>query len=264
MCMCVAAIARSAGNIRGVHGGKVAARPQWRSFVLAEEKTWISRGGAEGAEDAAFLSWFIVAARRASAGGEPTTRDTVSRTSAVAGCTKLPLGLAATADGSKRGRGPSAFFDHPILFQSATRPAIRLHLIMMRDLVNRRLARPRRERAGHLAHRDFERSRSRCSWRLGPVRLRQASPPADVEHDRALRRHRCLPQKTRMAPHCVRTIRPTRRSTPDIQPETGKRSTCYGNAAGRGLNSVVAPSPGSPATQSMMNLFLLRALRVSA
>jgi hypothetical protein len=31
-----------------------------------------------------------------------------------------------------------------------------------------------------------------------------------------------------MAPHCVRTIRPTRRTTPDVQPETGKRSTGFG------------------------------------
>jgi hypothetical protein len=41
-------------------------------------------------------------------------------------------------------------------------------------------------------------------------------------------------KKILMAPHCVRTIRATRRSTPDVQPETGKRSTGFGIAAERG------------------------------
>jgi hypothetical protein len=57
-----------------------------------------------------------------------------------------------------------------------------------------------------------------------------------------------------MAPHCVRTIHSTRRSTPDVQPETRKRSTGLGNAAERGLNSVGAPSHGSPATKSTKTL----------
>jgi hypothetical protein len=35
----------------------------------------------------------------------------------------------------------------------------------------------------------------------------------------------------RMAPHCVRTFHPTRRSTPDIQPETGKCLAGYVDAA---------------------------------
>jgi hypothetical protein len=61
-------------------------------------------------------------------------------------------------------------------------------------------------------------------------------------------------KKILMAPHCVRTIRPTRRSTPDIQPETGKRSTGFGNAAERRLNSVGPPSLGSPATKSTKSL----------
>jgi hypothetical protein len=38
-----------------------------------------------------------------------------------------------------------------------------------------------------------------------------------------------------MAPHCVRTTRPTRCSTPDVQPETGKRSAGSGDAAERRL-----------------------------
>jgi hypothetical protein len=59
-----------------------------------------------------------------------------------------------------------------------------------------------------------------------------------------------------MAPHCVRTIRPTRRSTPDVQPETRKRFGGFGDAAERGLNSVGAASLGSPATQSAMSLIV--------
>jgi hypothetical protein len=49
-------------------------------------------------------------------------------------------------------------------------------------------------------------------------------------------------KKILMAPHCVRTIRPTRCSTPDVQPETGKRSAGSVNAAERHLNSVGTPS----------------------
>jgi hypothetical protein len=136
------------------------------------------------------------------------------------------------------------FFRSPMVLRSAPQPAIRLHL--MRDLVNRPISRPERERAGLLARRHFERSRIRCSWRLGPVRLRQASSRADDGMSvRGVSR-----KKFAMAPHCVRTIRPTRRSTPDVQPETEKRSTGYGIAAERGLNGVGVPSSGSPATKS--------------
>jgi hypothetical protein len=56
-----------------------------------------------------------------------------------------------------------------------------------------------------------------------------------------------------MAPHCVSTIRPTRRSTPDIQPETRKCSLGLGDAAEQGLSSVAAPELGSPATTSAKN-----------
>jgi hypothetical protein len=65
------------------------------------------------------------------------------------------------------------FSGNPIVFHSALQPAIRLY--PMRDPVNSPISRPRRERAGRLANRNFERSRSRCSWRLGPPRFRQAS-----------------------------------------------------------------------------------------
>jgi hypothetical protein len=54
-------------------------------------------------------------------------------------------------------------------------------------------------------------------------------------------KHEGFLQKILMAPHCVRAIRPTRRSTPDIQPETGKRSTGFGNPAERRLDSAGAP-----------------------
>jgi hypothetical protein len=65
------------------------------------------------------------------------------------------------------------FFGTPIVCRSAPQPAIRLRLL--RDPVNRPNSPPRRERAGHLARRNFERSRSRCSWNPGPVRFRPAS-----------------------------------------------------------------------------------------
>ena len=100
------------------------------------------------------------------------------------GAHKASLGTSGTAAGWKRGRGPSAFFRAaPIVFQSAPQPAIRPHL--MRDPVNRPRARPRGERAGTLALRDFAGSRIRCSWTLGPVCFRRASPSADdgAEHE---------------------------------------------------------------------------------
>ena len=62
-----------------------------------------------------------------------------------------------------------------MIFRSAPQPTIRLHL--ERDPVNHPLARSRRERANPLALRDFAESRIGCSWRLGLVRFRQASPP---------------------------------------------------------------------------------------
>jgi hypothetical protein len=40
-----------------------------------------------------------------------------------------------------------------------------------------------------------------------------------------------------------------------VQPETRRRSTGYGNAAGRELNSIGVPSLGSSATRSTKNLF---------
>jgi hypothetical protein len=94
-------------------------------------------------------------------GGKFPTRDTVSRTSAVAGRTTLPLGRRERkTDGSAAGGHPH-FFRNPFAANSARQPAIRLHL--MRDPVNRPFGLPRRERAGPLAFREFARSRIRCS-----------------------------------------------------------------------------------------------------
>jgi hypothetical protein len=76
-----------------------------------------------------------------------------------------------------RQRAIRIFFGNPIVYQGAPQPAIRLN--PLRDLVNRPISRPRRERAGHLAYRQFERSRIRCSRRLGPVRFRRVSSQAD-------------------------------------------------------------------------------------
>jgi hypothetical protein len=178
--------------------------------------------------------------------GELTTGNTVSRTSALAGRAKLPWRRRERQpDGSAAGGHPH-FFGNPRVLRSAPQPAIRLHL--MRDPVSPPLARPERERAGLLARRHFERSRIRCSWRPGTARFRRASSQADDGTS-----VRDPLKKIAMAPHCVRTLRATRRSTPDVQPETGKRSTGFGIAAERGPNRVGAPSPGSPATKSTKN-----------
>jgi hypothetical protein len=128
------------------------------------------------------------------------------------------------------------FFRNPIVFRSASQPAIRLYL--MRDPVSRPLARSQRECAGLLAFRDFARSRIRCSWRLGPVRFRQTSPPPADDgdghggppqknsHGPSLRPHRPrnqtfharCPTRNGEAPHWLRecrqaTAEPRRRTT---------------------------------------------------
>jgi hypothetical protein len=117
------------------------------------------------------------------------------------------------------------------------RPAIRLY--PMRDPVNRPISRSQRERAGRLADRQFARSRIRCSRRPGPACFRQAPPGRMMEGW-------ILSKKNVMAPHCASTTRPTRRSTPVVQPETRKRPTGSGDAAGQGRKSTEAPSPGFP------------------
>jgi hypothetical protein len=56
-----------------------------------------------------------------------------------------------------------------------------------------------------------------------------------------------------MAPHCVSTIHPTRRSTPDVQPETRKCLARLRGGRRTRLNSVGARLLGSPATKSAKN-----------
>jgi hypothetical protein len=165
--------------IRPLRGGEKVLR----SRTDHDASRWICAGAPSGSH----VSFWIIAdfvARRASPEtvARLTTRNTVSRTSVVAGRTTLPWGRRERQrDGSAAG-GHSHFFRHPIAAKSAPQSAIRLHL--MRDPVSLPLARPR-ERAGPLAFREFARSRIRCSWRLGPVRFRLASSLADAgdEHE---------------------------------------------------------------------------------
>ena len=83
-----------------------------------------------------------------------------------------------TAAGWKRGRGPSAFFRET---QGRPQRAAARHSASP-DARSREPS-PRSTgagtRTGLLARRHFQRSRIRCSWRLGPVRFRQASSRAD-------------------------------------------------------------------------------------
>jgi hypothetical protein len=95
------------------------------------------------------------------AGGELTTCDTLSRTSAVAGRTALPWDVGNGSRMEARQGAIRITSETPMLVLGAPQPAIRLN--PMRDPVNRPISRPQRERAGHLAYRNFERSRIRCS-----------------------------------------------------------------------------------------------------
>jgi hypothetical protein len=185
----------------------------------------VSRGDAEekkgeaGSPFGRFVFRFVVdldAHRASPETVENSPRATpCPRASAVAGRTKLPWRRRERQpDGSTAGGHPH-FFGNPRVLRSAPQPAIRLHLI--RDLVSRPFARPQREHAGLLARRHFARSRIRCSWRLGPVRIRQASSQTDDgdEHEGG------RSKKFAMAPHCVRTLR-ARRSTPDDPTRNGE------------------------------------------
>ena len=125
--------------------------------------------------------------------GELTTRDTVSHTSAVAGRTRLPWGRRERqTDGSAAGGHPR-FFRNSIVFRSAPQPTIPASP----DARSRKPS-PRTTAAGM---RRLSRAPRLCkiahqvSWRLGPVRFRQASPPADDGDE-----HEGPPQKMRMAP----------------------------------------------------------------
>ncbi len=102
----------------------------------------------------------------------------------------------------------------------------------MRDPVNRPVPRAQRERAGLLALRDSARSRIRCAWRLGSGRLRHASPTADEGSAWG------DPEKIHMAPCRTSSFAPT------------LSFACSRHPVERRLNSVRAPSLGSPATRA--------------
>jgi hypothetical protein len=107
--------------------------------------------------------WFIAdwVARRASAGGEFTTRNTLCRTPALAALTKLPWSRRERQPDGSAAEGHPHFSRKPHGLHGAQESAIRLHL--MRDPVIRPISRPQRERAGLLVRRHFARSRIRCS-----------------------------------------------------------------------------------------------------
>src|SRR5688500_868943 len=112
MCMCVAAIARWGGNIRGVHGGKVAARPQERSFVLAEKNMDLTRRrGGRGERGIPFLLSASSASPREAFDGRTHAEE--QRSGGRPGATPLlPLLLCCLcvsaftgAEGREEGRG---------------------------------------------------------------------------------------------------------------------------------------------------------------
>src|SRR5687768_3758653 len=84
---------------------------------------------------------FIVdsVARRTTAGGDLTTRDTVSRTSVVAGARSF-TGDAGNGSRMDARQWAIRILREPLVFQSAPQSAIRLHLL--RDPVNRPISRP--------------------------------------------------------------------------------------------------------------------------
>jgi hypothetical protein len=181
-------------------------------------------------------------------GGELTTCNTVSRTSVVAGRTKLPWRRRERHPVGSTAEGHPHFFREPQGLPGPPQPAIRLHL--MRDLVSCPLARPRRERAGLLACRHFQRSRIRCSWRLGPVRFRQASSQTNDGMSMGAPRKNLPWPLAASAPSAQPDV-----PRPMSNPKREKRSTGFGNAAERRLNRAGAPAPGSPATRSTKTLF---------
>ena len=175
-------------------------------------------------------------ARRASpeTGGEFTTRNTVSRTSAVAGRTKLPWGRRERqADGSAAGGHPHFFRE---LHRLPERPAT--HHPASPDARSREPSPSHDRGANAPALSRSETLQDRASGiRGGWVRC------ASGRH----RRRRMMgmsmggPQKMRMAP-C--------RASPPV-PTLG--FACSGHPAGRRLNSVGVPSPGSPAPTTSLS-----------
>ena len=146
--------------------------------------------------------------------GELTTRNTVSPHVGCGGTHKASLGDVGNGSRVEARQGAIRIFSgNPIVFRSAPQPAIPASPdARSREPSSRTIT------AGTPAFSRSETLQDRASGVRGG--------------------------------HCVRTIRPTRRSTPDVQPETGKRSAGLGNTAERRLNSVGAPSLGSRATKS--------------
>jgi hypothetical protein len=171
------------------------------------------------------------------------------------GAHQASLGMSGTADGWKRGRGPSAFFQAPHCRQqrpAACHPAS--PDARSREPFPRTTA---AGMAGPVALRDFARSRIRCSWRLGPVRFRHASSPADDgdEHEGVSSKKFSWPL-TASAPSAQPDV-----PRPMSNPKRGNASPASGNAAGRRGSSVGAPSPGSPATRPAKSLIFTPTFR---
>jgi hypothetical protein len=160
------------------------------------------------------------------------------------GAHKAFLKTSGTAAGWKRGRGPSAFFrephglpERPGTRHSASPDARSREPSDLTTPAGTR--RPSRApRALKIAHQVFVEAGSRVL-------------PAGIVAGRRWDME-VSSKKIVMAPHCVRTIRATRRPTPDVQPETRKRFARPGECRRRRPDCVGAPSPGSPATRSTM------------
>ena len=199
---------RTAGNRVRVHPPqhRVPTRRPWRGAQSFPGTSGTAVRWKRGRGPCEFLGssriWLHAAHCRKSCESSPPATP-CPHTSAVAGRTRLPWGRRERqTDGSAAGGHPH-FFRNSIVFRSAPQPAIPASP----DARSREpsLARPRRECADSLALRGFARSRIRCSWRLGPVRFPQASPPADDgdEHGRARMstdEHEGSPQKISHGP----------------------------------------------------------------
>ena len=148
------------------------------------------------------------------------------------GAHETSLGISGTADGWKRGRGPSAFFrDAP---SSPERPGPGLPASPdARSCEPSPRTTRGGERAGLRALRNSARSRIGCSWGLGPVRFRQASPPA-VDGDA----HEGFPQKISHGP------------LPHLTPVPTLDFACTGHPAARRPHGIGGRSLDSAATRS--------------
>jgi hypothetical protein len=131
------------------------------------------------------------------------------------GAHQASLGTSGTADGGKRGRGPSAFFQAPHCRQQ--RPTV-CHPSSP-DARSREPS-PSDDRGGNApALWRSENSQDRASGvRKGWIRCASGWPLPRRMIGMSMRG---LLKKILMAPHCVGTIRATRRSTPMSNPKRG-------------------------------------------